>query len=234
MLIVSSGAGLKSQHVSSIQWLAEATGAEVDGLSVGSHALEFRPTRKPAELVQRNIKIVAASAAASTVLIFQAVLPFLLFAGNDRGEPVELEISGGTNVSFSPSFEYVDQVLMPALEAWFGIRVDRQLKQRGWSTGSPTRGAISFKIHPLKPGETLKLRETAPKHLGSADFDIKTIDISIITPSDMHESLTRALARDLGVLFPDAEVKVLTLEESHHEARMYVLLVAHSATLRWG
>lgn len=97
---------LKSQHVTSIAWLAKATGADVVGLEVGSKTLEFRPTRGPGDLLERRIKIRAESPAASSLLVLQAVLPFLVFAGNDSNEPIKLEISGGTNVSFSLSYEY--------------------------------------------------------------------------------------------------------------------------------
>ncbi|KAK3371927.1 RNA 3'-terminal phosphate cyclase-domain-containing protein [Podospora didyma] len=235
------GGGLKSQHVSSIQWLAKATDADVDGLSVGSHTLEFRPRLKPSQLKKRRIRISADSAAASTLLIFQAVFPFLLFAGTtgDRNaayaaDPIELEISGGTNVSFSLSFEYLDQVLLPTLEdAFVGIRVERQLKARGWSQGKASRGTISFKIHPLRLGETLKPRNETPSFLAE-DFEVTEVDVNMIVPSDMHEELPKSLAVDLEDLFPGVEVTFKLIEDSGADSRVYVLLVARSKTLRWG
>ncbi|KAH8880145.1 EPT/RTPC-like protein [Thozetella sp. PMI_491] len=227
------GGGLKSQHVTSIEWLAAATDAQVSGLEVGSHTLEFRPRRKPSELMSRNIRISASSAAASTLLVFQAVFPFLLFAGNAAGDPIELEISGGTNVSFSLSYEYLDQVLLPALEEQFGIVVQRSLKHRGWSQGGTMRGDILLRFTPLPIGETLRLKDPA-KSYTAADWEIKTIDVSMVVPSDMHEQLTRELVDDLGSLYPEADVQFKVTEDSGKDARFYVLLVAHSATLRWG
>ncbi|KAK0733838.1 RNA 3'-terminal phosphate cyclase/enolpyruvate transferase [Lasiosphaeria miniovina] len=269
------GGGLKSQHVSSIEWLAQATDAEVSGLAVGSHTLEFRPRRKPSELAGRSFKIRADSAAASTLLIFQAVFPFLLFAGGNGtsptkrdldGEqppytPINLEISGGTNVSWSPSFEYLDQVLLPALESAFGggssssssWRVERRLLARGWSAGKPSRGSIALRIHPLRCGETLRPRDTGGKKknntsrrngsgchrltLASEEHDITAIDVSMVVPADMHEPLAAALVADLGELFPEVDVDDIhfkLVEDSGADARVYVLLVARSATLRWG
>lgn len=325
------GGGLKSQHVSSIEWLAQATDAEVRGLSVGSHTLEFRPRRKPSELAGRSFKIRADSAAASTLLIFQAVFPFLLFAGGNgtsptkrdlNGEqpvisiastnddfltgaaaaaaaaateekggaagednttpatavsgagavvatrapgepyaPIDLEISGGTNVSWSPSFEYLDQVLLPALESAFGggssnsssWRVERRLLARGWSAGKPSRGSIALRIHPLRCGETLRPRDTggkkknnASKRSGSGrnrltpapeEHDITAIDVSMVVPADMHGPLAAALVADLGELFPEVDaddIHLKLVEDSGADARVYVLLVARSATLRWG
>ncbi|KAK5662831.1 hypothetical protein OQA88_6242 [Cercophora sp. LCS_1] len=228
------GGGLKSQHVSALSYLAKATSAETAGLAVGSHVLEFRPTLKPSDLEARNITIATDSAAASTLLIFQALLPFLMFASNERGDPIKLQISGGTNVSFSLSYEYLDQVLLPMLEGFFvGIRVERSLTGRGWSQGKITRGTIHFVIHPLKLGEPLRLREPE-RVFGPDDLEVVDIDVSMVAPADMHEDLTDALVQDLGDLFPGVDVTFKIVEDSGTDSRIYVLLVAKSETLRWG
>ncbi|KAK7985259.1 hypothetical protein PG988_002881 [Apiospora saccharicola] len=245
------GGGLKSQHVAGIKWLAEATGAEVEGLSVGSHTLEFRPSLTPAvssaglQQTGKPIIVAADSPAASIMLIFQAVLPYLLFAADSDGTPIELEFQGGTNVSFSLSYEYLDQVLLPTLEAQFvGVRVERRLLQRSWSTGSSRMGSVWFRVHPLPLGQPLKLKESNPEDGTAAKekgFTIKHIDASILTPTALHAPLQDALARDLDTLFPDTELNFKVVEESGHDARMYVLLVAHNtddasspSSRRWG
>lgn len=226
--------GLKSQHVTSIAWLAKATGADVVGLEVGSKTLEFRPMRGPSDLFERNIKIRAESPAASSLLIFQAVLPFLVFAGNDSNEPIELEISGGTNVSFSLSYEYLDQVLLPSLESWFGIRIERRLEVRGWSSGSTSRGSVWFRIHPLGVGQALKLKADLDLAKEPSNVAIRDIDVSIVAPSAMHHDLQASVRVDLQGLFPQASFNLVHVDDSKHEARIYVLLVARSEALRWG
>ncbi|KAI1654865.1 EPT/RTPC-like protein [Daldinia decipiens] len=229
------GGGLKAQHVAAILWLAEATGAEVDGLEVGSQSLEFRPLQPPTTLQERKFEIVAGSSASSTLLIFQAIFPFLLFAGNDAGEPIELEIHGGTNVSFSLSYEYFDQVLLPTLNDRFGITVERQLKTRSWATGPLKRGCIWLRLQPLPPGRTLKVQEPWDRPITTEDFKLKQVDVSMLVPYALHKPLEKALASDLGELFPGVDINFLLLEDSGHDARMYTLLVAHSHTgLRWG
>ncbi|KAF4985622.1 hypothetical protein FDECE_16426 [Fusarium decemcellulare] len=228
------GGGLKSQHVTSIQFLAEATDADVDGLSVGSKTVTFAPRKSPTELLQRNIKISAASGAASTLLILQAILPFLVFAGNDSDEPVELDISGGTNVSFSLSFEYLDQVLLPTLEDRFGIQVERTLKRRGWSLGPQSRGQIWIKLHPLKIGQAF--RSKPPEQLKYPEsYEIESVDVSMVVPSSVQEKLQASLTKDLGDLYPGADVHFKLIEDSNLDSRWYILLVAHSKTgIRWG
>lgn len=201
---------------------------------MGSKTLEFRPNRGPSELWERNITIRAESAAASALLVFQALFPFLLFAGNESGEPVELTISGGTNVSFSLSYEYLDQVLLPTLEDWFGVHVERRIDGRGWSLGPASRGSLWFRIQPVSFGETLKLKRGLELGSRPGDFDIKTIDVTIIAPSTMHAELQTALHERLETTFPGVECDFRAPEESRHESRIYVLLVAKSARLRWG
>ncbi|KAM7205318.1 RNA 3'-terminal phosphate cyclase [Rhypophila sp. PSN 637] len=235
------GGGLKAQHVSAIEWLAKATDASVTGLNIGSHTLEFEPRNKASALQSRSFKITAESPASSTMLIFQAVFPFLLFAGGETSSssgdtplPINLEILGGTNVSFSLSYEYLDQVLLPALEENFvGIRVDRELKSRGWSLGKSHHGHVILKIHPLPLGQPLRLRDPQLLSLNNASTPVvETVDITILAPTTMHASLSDALTKDLDELFPNIAINFKLIEESGSEARIYVLLVALSPLIQ--
>ncbi|KAI1199129.1 RNA 3'-terminal phosphate cyclase-domain-containing protein [Nemania serpens] len=230
------GGGLKSQHVSAIEWLAKATEAEVDGLTVGSKTLDFRPVAPPTSLKNRNIVIKAEGSAASTLLIFQAVFPYLLFSGNENGDPIELEIHGSTNPSFSPSYEYLDQVLLPTLQERFAIVVERRLKKRGWTKGSLTQGGIWLKFQPIPLGQTLKLVKPWNDEPQPGDLNkMRRIDVSILVPSAMHEPMEDAMVQYLSAEFPEAEIDFVLNEESGHGSRMYVLAVAHSESgLRWG
>ncbi|GAW16434.1 hypothetical protein ANO14919_058610 [Xylariales sp. No.14919] len=228
--------GLKSQHVAAIEWLARATEAEVDGLAVGSHTLEFRPRAPPTALKERKVVITAETHGASALLIFQAVFPYLLFAGNENGDPIELEIHGSTNPSFSPSYEYLDQVLLPTLQERFGLTVERRLEKRAWTTGPVSHGAIWLKFQPIPPGQVLKVVKPWNDKRQKGDLDkIERIDVSIVVPSAMIEPMQDAMVKSLGREFPEAEINFVLNEGSGHDARMYVLAVAHSESgLRWG
>ncbi|KAJ1335750.1 RNA 3'-terminal phosphate cyclase (ATP) [Microdochium nivale] len=226
------GGGLKAQHLSAIEWLASATQAETEGVSIRSKSFELRPTMPPTALAQRNIKIVADTPAASTLLIFQAIFPFLLFAGTPDEKPIELEIHGGTNVTWSLSYEYLDQVLLPTLKEQFDIDVERQLLARGWAQGSQRRGAVWFKIKPLRPGQTLKPQARAslyrqPQLRPGSIPGLERIDVSLIVPSNLKVDLQNAIVTDLDTLFPDTGVHFIISEDSGHESRIYILLVAH-------
>ncbi|KAM0323129.1 hypothetical protein ACHAQA_008979 [Verticillium albo-atrum] len=211
-----------------IQYLAKATAATTTSLDVGTTSLTFAPSLQPHDLAQRHIIINPESPSASALLILQALLPYLIFAA---GDPITLDIAAGTNVSFSLSWDYADQVLLPTLEARFGVQVNRTLIRRGWSQGPSSRGAVRFKITPLARGQALR-----PRVFDDAgDRAITTVDVTIIAPGHMHQDLQNRLTEDIGNRFPAADVEFRTVEDSGHDARVYVLLVARSAGgLRWG
>jgi RNA 3'-terminal phosphate cyclase (ATP) len=227
------GGGLKNQHVTAIQWLAEATDAIVDGLSVGSTTLTFEPRLSPAEAKLPVSKdgvrriTVGGSNASSTMLILQAILPFLIFAS---GGPIAVEVRGGTNVDFSPSYEYLDQVLLPTLEERWSVAVERKVIHRSWSLGPQSgTGKISLKLNPVQAGQ--KLTFNTPALWKSLDsLETKSIDVSILTPSEHHATLQNQLAQDLGDLYPRVDVNFVLSEDSGNISRWYILLVAHSAS----
>ncbi|KAM0283502.1 hypothetical protein ACHAQH_002453 [Verticillium albo-atrum] len=222
--------GLKSQHATAIKHLADSTAATTTSLAVGTTSLTFSPTLPPADLAQRHITIAPESPSASALLILQALLPYLLFAA---GDPITLDIAAGTNVSFSLSWDYADQVLFPTLEYRFGIKVARALTRRGWSLGPPSRGAVRFRITPLAQGQTLRPRQQPDDP--AATRAVAAVDVTILAPGHMHQDLRNRLAEHVGSRLPASEVNFRTVEDSGHDARVYVLLVARSAGgLRWG
>lgn len=198
------------------------------GCFVGSKTIEFKANLSPESIKSLNIRVKAESAA-SILLVFQATLPFFLFAGDEPGSPITLTIQGGSNVSFSLSFEYLDQVLLPALER-FGIKVERKLEHRGWSHGTPDIGSVKFTIFPMAIGQSLTEPDW-PSERG----DITQIDVSLLVPAQMQQPLKEALIFELNLVFPGIEVNFLLVGDSRHKARMYTLLVAHTTSgLRFG
>jgi RNA 3'-terminal phosphate cyclase (ATP) len=195
---------------------------------VGSKSFEFKAKLSPSSLENRTIRIKADSAA-SILLVFQAILPFLIFAGDEKDTPITVTIEGGTNVSFSLSFEYLDQVLLPALER-FGVKVERNLEMRGWSHGTRQLGSAKFKLFPLPIGDTLKA-PLWPAEQGT----ITQFDISIAVPKYLRETLMNDLVSQLEEVFGNVETSFKVVDDSRHPARIYTLLVAHTSTgLRFG
>jgi RNA 3'-terminal phosphate cyclase (ATP) len=217
--------GLKAQHVAAVRWLAKATSAETEGCFVGSKTIEFRPVSSPSDIKERDIKIDADSPA-SILLVLQAILPILLFASDADATPINLSIKGGSNGSYSLSYEYLDQVLLPSLER-FGIKVERRLKTRGWSHGPLKLGCAEFKIYPVPLGQSLKAPDW-PAERGT----LTRIDVSILVLESLQKPVKMAMLAELARVFPDVPVNFVLEEDS---TRIYTILVAHTSTgLRFG
>lgn len=160
--------GLKGSHTAAVRFLAEICGGEVLGASVGSSQITFLPRRRqtdaqdasPSTVLEKltlnepyikpeyNIR---QSTPGSIFLIFQAVYPYLLHAGARTYArcPIRLNVTGGTNVSFSPSYDYIAQVLVPNFAKLGLPHLSVDLHRRGWATGPLDIGSVTFVIYPL-------------------------------------------------------------------------------------
>ena len=235
---------MTTELVAIVNWLAEQTGAEVVGNVVESRTLEFRPKFRPSakQITRKEIKIDPGSMLASSMLHFQTILPFLLYIGSedpDNGKPIELRLKGTTYSPGTPSFEYIDHVFLPALRDYFGVDIICQLVKRGWDRMTRKclqEGTVRFKIRPRKIGHTLSLRPDAKlcddeDVAGSVDNVLTSVDVTIVTPSVLHEPLQTHLQGDIEARFGNIHVE-FKLEQSGHDDRVYVLLVGKSERKR--
>jgi RNA 3'-terminal phosphate cyclase (ATP) len=223
----AGGGGLKAQHLTSVQWLGKASQARVSGVGLKSKEITFVPNSKAqtgAGLVTIDYDI-KQSTPGSVNLVFQAILPYLLFSG--AAAPIRLRIAGGTNVSNSPSCDYIAQVLLPMLEKIGIPKIASEVHSRGWSQGSVRLGAVSYVVTPLTAAlPAFKLVERG---------DIKSVDATIIAPRDterhIRDELDVMFDKRQGAIFGDREPEVsVEFEDSRHEKRFYLLLVATTTT----
>ncbi|KAJ5562392.1 hypothetical protein N7535_003155 [Penicillium sp. DV-2018c] len=155
------GKGLKRSHAAAVKLLAEISGSEVTGSEVGSQHLDFIPqssTTKSGPLLdlskvsvkpEYDINLTTAGA---VFLVFQALYPYLLHVGSRApGSFVKVNITGGTNSSHSPSYDYVSQVIVPNFARLGLPPLSVILHKRGWSSGPIDLGAVTFLIHALGP-----------------------------------------------------------------------------------
>ncbi|AKG91759.1 RNA 3'-phosphate cyclase [Geoglobus ahangari] len=114
--------GLKAQHMKGIEAAKLLCNAEVEGLRPGSTRVIFRP----GEVRVRDLRIDIGTAGSITLLL-QTILPPLLHAGKE----CRLEITGGTDVSWSPSIDYFRFVTSSALRE-LGADLDIDVIRRGY------------------------------------------------------------------------------------------------------
>ncbi|MFA6214367.1 MAG: RNA 3'-terminal phosphate cyclase [Candidatus Micrarchaeia archaeon] len=130
--------GLAAQHLAACNLLSEICGAEMQGAALGSTELAFSPGKISGGDYKFSI-----GTAGSCTLLLQAALPVLLSAGVQS----TLEITGGTHVPHSPTFEYFSSVFLPAARK-FGVRADAKLQRAGFYPKGG--GAVSLAVGPSR------------------------------------------------------------------------------------
>ena len=245
-----SAGGLKPAHLAGVQWLAKATAAKTEGMEVKSKELMFRPSTKATEnskdgsqverdgvwknvyqesRVLRRDAHIPMSTPGAIALVLQAILPYLLFSGSTsegeiEGVPLRITIEGGTNVTNSPSIEYVSQVLLPLLSAKLGILpIKIILHKRGWSTGRNEVGSVTFEVTPSSPGSTISA--VSCKERG----ELMKVHVSILAPGAVARNIIRdKVTTHLLACYPEVEILFPVEEDSCSEKRLYLLLVAET------
>ncbi|NLB00482.1 MAG: RNA 3'-terminal phosphate cyclase [Methanomicrobiales archaeon] len=130
--------GLAPQHIAAIQAVAETCSAECTGLSPGSREISFVPGR-----LQRADLVIDPGTAGSIPLIIQAWLPVALAVGGS------ITISGGTEVLWSPTIDYVKHVFAPVLHR-AGASIDITVLERGYYPRGG--GQVHVRVEPSRPG----------------------------------------------------------------------------------
>ncbi|KAK8219655.1 hypothetical protein M8818_000629 [Zalaria obscura] len=252
----SGGGGLKAQHLACVKWLAAACGAEVEGAELKSKTLVFKPAGEmdavsPAYKQRRLLDDsviyetrLDIGSPGSIGLALQAVLPFILLSPPQDGSVVpslvHLTITGGTNVSQSPSYDYIEQVLLPMLEDIGIPPVKFTLDRRGWSTGRAGIGSVTFHIQPLAfyqplPAFELLPPETAepssPGVLGKTASPAR-IDATLLTHSSaLCQKLKSAVEASVQTRFgehlkEDTKTLNFRFDATPAASTFYLLLVA--------
>jgi RNA 3'-terminal phosphate cyclase (ATP) len=137
--------GLRPQHLTAVRAVAAICNAELRGDALNSQTLEFRPQTPPQAGSYRFDVTEAAQggSAGAVMLIFQALLWPLLFAG----APSHLTLRGGTHNTMSPPYHYVAEVVRPVY-ARVGARFQIALNAWGWYPVGG--GEVTAVIQPAK------------------------------------------------------------------------------------
>ena len=170
---------------------------------------------KPDEGGARKVKIaIDIGSVGAASLVLQAVLPVIVFGRHPHPDPpvapatsghtstiTSLAIAGGTNVDFSPSFEYLSLVLFPTLTKHLRLPpIQCTLKKRAWG-GSTGLGKVKTKITRLQPGEVINgfvLKPDAEKGERVAEVGI-TIVVPTEAEVDVWCDVAKRMLRGAGV-----------------------------------
>lgn len=151
--------GILPQHLTCIHALARISGAKTDGGAINSSEITFHPGETTGGDYVFDI-----GTAGSTTLLLQALIPPLLFA-TDR--PSSVKLRGGTHAPFSPAFDYIREIFIPALRT-LGIDIQAAIERYGfypkgggaiWAIISPANDVRPLKIG--KRGDIKKIMITS-------------------------------------------------------------------------
>jgi len=165
--------GLQAQHLTGVQTLAKVCNAKTRGIELKSTKIIFYPKK----IIGGNYSVNIGTAGSITLLLQAVMLPSLF-----SKTPLNLRIFGGTDVAWSPPFNYMKEVLLSSLNQ-MGAKFNLELKKRGYyPKGRGLAIFSSFKSKlPLKP---LYLAEQKELHY------IKIISHSANLPKEV--ALTQA------------------------------------------
>ena len=139
--------GLRPQHLAAVRAVALACGARVGGAFEGSPDLRF----EPGPLAAGEFRFEIATAGACTLLL-ETVLPVLATAR----APSRVEVTGGTHVPRSPSFDYLDRHWR-SLMAELGLATRTSLLRAGFYP--PGGGEVRAEVEPWTRPASLRLEE---------------------------------------------------------------------------
>lgn len=127
--------GLKNQHLYCVKSLQDLCNAEVDGAELGSLYLKYFPKK----IVAKNLNIDIETAGSITLLLQALLLPSMFVS-----KPITINIIGGTDTKWSPSFDYLNNVLLPQLQRF--AKIEAKLLKRGYYPKG--NGRVEIKINP--------------------------------------------------------------------------------------
>jgi RNA 3'-phosphate cyclase len=171
--------GLRRQHVSALRVLAEIFDGELTGAVEGSSQVSFRPGNMKVRDLSIDMKT-----AASITLVLQAVVPAVALSGTG----VSLALQGGTDVPWSPTFDYFGTVVREAYAA-IGIKFEAKALRRGYYP--PGGGRVTTNIEPSEGIRHLELV------IPPASHDVQVISRCGMLPSHVAD---RQMEAALSVL----------------------------------
>ncbi|MAG72180.1 MAG: RNA 3'-terminal phosphate cyclase [Acidobacteria bacterium] len=150
--------GLKAQHIYCIKGTQQLCDAKVEGMEIGSEYLKFEPSK----LKSKDLKIDIGTAGSITLVLQTLLLPSIF--GDKK---IKIELIGGSDCNWSPSFDYFNNVFLPQIQKYADIEC--KLIKRGYYPKG--NGKVEIKIKPKYKISDFKdfndlfpyLKEKAPK-----------------------------------------------------------------------
>jgi len=130
--------GLKSQHLTGLGLIRDLTGGHLEGVSLGSSLITFRPG-----VLKQGEYFADTKTAGAVCLLGQISLPVALFSPG----PVSLQLRGGTNCDMAPQIDEFTEILLPNLRN-FGVNFEFEVVRKGFFPKGG--GEVNFFVNPVR------------------------------------------------------------------------------------
>jgi len=192
--------GLQPQHVTAAKAIATLSDAETEGLTQGSTDLMFKTFGRKAGKFKFDV-----GTAGSIPLVLQALLPCIAFAPSR----LDLEITGGTDVKWSPSIDYLQHVTLPILHL-MGYNLNLKVNRRGHYP----RGGGNVVISTIPPRKLRSITLTKHDKLTS----IQGVSHSVKLPSHIAQRQADSANRTLtGAGYNEPKLVVESYANDHDQ-----------------
>ncbi len=183
--------GLKRQHLTGILAAAKMCDAVVEGASVGSTEVVFKPGT-----IRGGRYTFDVGTAGSVTLVLQTLLPIMAFADS----PVSVEVRGGTDVPWSPPVDYLRFVIRPHLE-----RVGYSFSVEVFRRGHYPRGGGVVRVAVERPPRSFRSVELV--RAGNL-LSINGLSHCVKLPKHVAERQARAAYEEIRKHFPNVRVDI--------------------------
>ncbi|KAK7101137.1 RNA 3'-terminal phosphate cyclase-like [Littorina saxatilis] len=211
-----SNPGLRPQHLTGLQLIAELCGGKLEGARVSSTEITFHPGQVKAGSYRADTKT-----AGSICLLMQAALPCLLFSN----APTEISLRGGTNADMAPQVDYTTMVFQPIAER-FGMKFECNIKRRGYyPKGGGEVVTTSF------PCKVLKATEITDR--GSVTRIFGRAFVAGVLPIKVAHAMAQSAERLLRQDYAGLPIKIEVLKEPEQAAvgtGTGIIIVAETST----
>ena len=165
--------GLRHQHVTAIKILSKIFNIDVENVEVGSEWINIifdKNNKKKDSDLNKDILNIDIGTAGSIPLLLQTLVPTIAISKKD----ITLQLTGGTDVKFSPTIDYMGTVMKEAFNK-IGISFNINVINRGfYPNGKGTINLEIQKANTLNPIDFCNFKEVNPNIISIAGQVTKT------------------------------------------------------------
>jgi RNA 3'-phosphate cyclase len=174
--------GLAQQHLIGVKVTGELCNAKISGLKIGSMEVEFTPGE-----INFTDKRIDIGTAGSIALLLQTLTPILIFTD----KKITLGITGGTDVKWSPSMLYYQNIFCEYL-LMMGVKIETEILKYGFYPKGG--GCVKVTFNPFKELKPVNLIDRGEFER----IDVRGAVSEQLKPAKVLERMMESFKKNIG------------------------------------